>query len=249
MIERLASNRLTLAAMFVLAGVIGAGVLFAVQRLAPAMPGGDRARIEGVVHDYVLAHPEIIPEAIQRLQDQQTGQIVVANMGAITQPVGSAWAGNPHGDVVLAEYYDYNCGYCRASLPMIAQLIKDDPKLKVVYHDLPVLSEESGVAAKLSVAAAEAGKFQAFHDALYAGGPLTDASMSAAAKAAGLDPAKLSQAAQAPAVEDEIADNLSLARQLGMTGTPSWVIGDRVISGALALDQMKQAIAQARAAT
>jgi protein-disulfide isomerase len=92
------------------------------------------------------------------------------------------------------------------------------------------------------------GKFAAFHDALFSGGPVSEASMVAAAKRAGLDPAKVQTAADAPAIEDAVQQNLAIGRQLGMTGTPSWVIGDRVISGALPIERMKQMIADARAA-
>jgi protein-disulfide isomerase len=246
MIDRIAGSRLALAGLFVLALLIGAGAMWGVDRLTPV---GDRAQIESVVHDYVLAHPEIIPQAMQKLQDQQVGALVAANRGAIVDPVGSAWAGNPKGDITLVEYFDYDCGYCRASLPMLAELVKDDPKLRIVFREFPVLTEESGTAARWSIAAAKAGKFEAFHQALYARGPVSDATIVAAAKASGLDPAKLRTAAADPSVDQEIAKNLTIGRELGMSGTPSWVIGDRVISGAQSIDRMKQLIADARAAT
>ncbi|MBY8826666.1 DsbA family protein [Hephaestia mangrovi] len=245
MIDRIAGSRLALAGLFLLALLIGAAAMWGIDRLSPA---ADRAQIESVVHDYVLAHPEIVPEAIQKLQDQQVGSMVAANRDAITTPVGSAWAGNPKADVTLVEYFDYDCGYCRASMPMLAELLKDDPKLRIVYRDYPVLTPESETAARWSLAAAKMGKFAAFHDALFAGGPVSDASMIAAAKAAGIDPAKLRTAAADPAIEDDIQQNLAVGRQLGMTGTPSWVIGNRVISGALPIDRMKQLIADARTA-
>jgi len=245
MIDRIAGSRLALAGLFVLALLVGAGAMWSLDRLTPV---GDRAQIEGVVHDYVLAHPEIVSEAIQKLQDQQTGAMVTANRAAITDPVGNAWTGNPNGDVTLVEFFDYDCGYCRASLPMLAQLVKDDPKLKIVFRDYPVLTEESVTAAQWSIAAAKAGKFDAFHQALFARGPVSDDTLVAAARAVGLDAGKLRAAAADPAIEQEIAKNLAIGRELGMTGTPAWVIGDRVVSGALPIDRMKQAIADARAA-
>jgi len=245
MIDRIAGSRLALAGLFVLALLIGAGAMWGVERFSPL---GDRGRIEGVVHDYVLAHPEIVSQAIQKLQDQQTGAMVAAYRDAIVTPVGSAWAGNPKADVTLVEYFDYDCGYCRASMPMLAQLLKDDPHLRIVYREFPVLTPESGTAARWSLAAAKMGKFAAFHDALFARSPVSDAALVAAAGAAGLDPATLRAAAADPAIDDAIQQNLAVGRQLGMTGTPSWVIGDRVISGALPLDRMKQMIADARAA-
>ncbi|MEE8609838.1 MAG: DsbA family protein [Sphingomonas aquatilis] len=235
-------TRYTFPLIAALGAVIGAGAVWSYDRFAS--PGGpDQARIERVVHDYVLNHPEIIPQAMQKLQDQQSGQAVAANRQDIETPFGSAWAGNPKGDVTLVEYFDYNCGYCRASLPMIADLIKRDPKLRVVYRDLPILSDESRVAARASLLAAQQGKFQAFHDALYAGGPVSDASIQAAATKAGVSLSGL----QSPVITAEIAKNMQTAVKLGMNGTPSWVVGDRILSGALPIEEIEKAIAAARA--
>jgi len=235
-------TRYTFPLIAALGAVIGAGAVWSYDRFAS--PGGpDQARIERVVHDYVLNHPEIIPQAMQKLQDQQSGQAVAANRQDIETPFGSAWAGNPKGDVTLVEYFDYNCGYCRASLPMIADLIKRDPKLRVVYRDLPILSDESRVAARASLLAAQQGKFQAFHDALYAGGPVSDASIQAAATKAGVSLSGL----QSPVITAGIAKNMQTAVKLGMNGTPSWVVGDRILSGALPIEEIEKAIAAARA--
>ncbi|MCM8729412.1 DsbA family protein [Hephaestia sp. GCM10023244] len=246
MITRLSQSRLALTGLFVLAAFIGAAILFAMQNWLPGGGGSDRAQIEKVVHQYVLDHPELIPEAMRRLQDRETGQVIAANQEAILTPVASAWMGNPKGDVTIVEYFDYNCGFCRASLPTIAALVKADPNVKIVFRELPVLSEESGVAARWSLAAARAGKFNAFHEALYAAGPISDASLAAATRTAGLDPAALREAAHAPGIDDAIRTNMAMAQQLGITGTPAWVIGDRVMSGAMTLDQMKDAVAEAR---
>jgi len=253
MIDRLSKSPAALAALTLVAALIGAGAFWLFERAMPSAVGAtDQARIERVVHDYVLAHPEILPEAMQKLRERevadqqvQARKVVAANRGAILKPFAGAWAGNPQGDVTIVEYFDYNCGYCRAGLPVVAQLLASDPKVKLVYREYPVLSEESGVAAKLSLAAADQGKFAAFHDALYAGGQLSKESMMAAARTAGLDLNKA--AALAPRAEKEIAANLALGREMGLTGTPSWVIGDKVVSTLLSLEQMQQAVAEARA--
>lgn len=174
MIDRLSRNPLALAGAVLLAALVGAAAMWGLQRVAPGRLGvTDTARVEAVVREYVLAHPELIPEAMDRLRDRQMSKLIDANHKAILEPFGGAWIGNPKGDVTLVEYYDYNCGYCRASLPAIAELVARDPKVKIVFREFPILSEESIVAAKLSLAAAEQGKFKAFHDALYAGGQLT----------------------------------------------------------------------------
>eukprot|EP01037_Dinobryon_pediforme_P025977 gene25977-28333_t len=239
---RPAWTSLTLA---LVAGLIGAAGFASIERLVPAA-GGERARTEGVVHDYLLAHPEIIPAAMDALRDRDHATTIAANRSAIYTPVGSAWAGSATPDVTLVEYFDYNCGYCRASLPTIAALLKSDPKLRIVYRDFPILAQSSVDAARMSLAAAEQGKFQAFHDALYAAGPVSPQSIAVAAKTAGVDAARA--AAYAPHAEQEITSNETIARALGMTGTPSWVIGNKVVSSALPLEELQKAIAEARAA-
>lgn len=236
-------SRLLLAGLVVLGAIFGAAGAWVAGRIAPGDLGAtDKARIERVVRDYVLAHPELLPEALQKLRDRETGRVIAANRGAIETPVGSAWSGNPDGDVTIVEYFDYNCGYCRAVLPTIDRLVADDAGLRIVYRELPVLAESSQKAARASIKAAEQGRFARFHKALYEAGPVTSATIAAAARATGVDLSRPDGRA-----DEEIARNLAMANRLGMTGTPSWVIGDRVLSGALPLDQLKDAVASARA--
>ena len=236
-------SRLTIPLTALLGAVLGAGaMLWGSGHFAPA---GDKAQIEQVVHDYLLAHPEVLPDAMDALRDKQHAKTIADNRAAILEPFGSAWAGSAHPDLTIVEYYDYNCGYCRASLPAIGQLLASDPKLRIVFREFPVLAESSATAARMSLAAAEQGKFKPFHDSLYAGGPVTDQSIAAAAKIAGVDSAKA--AAFAPKADAEIAANMGIARQLGLTGTPSWVIGNHVVSSALPLDELQKLVAQARA--
>ena len=218
---------------------------------AAAMWGGERLVHGGApmtysaARGYVLDHPEMLPGLMQTARDHLTGEIIAANKTAILQPYAGAWAGNPRGDLTIVEYFDYNCGYCRASLPIIDKLLASDPKLRIVFRELPILSPESGDAARLSLAAAEQGKFVAFHRAMYAGGPISVASMAAAARAAGVDTSKL--AAGAARADAEINRNITVIHDLGAAGTPTWVIGNRAVSAALPLDALRDAIAAARA--
>jgi len=223
-----------LGAVAIAGGLVGAGLAWTAR---PA--GGDEVRT------YLLAHPEVIPEAMQKLQEREAGRSVAANRAAIERPFGNAVAGNPNGDVTLVEYYDYNCGYCRASLPAIRQLVAADPRLRVVFRELPILAPTSRDAARMSLLAATQGKFAAFHDALYGGGRVSADSIAAAARTAGVDTSRLP--ALAPRLDAEIAANLETAGKLGLTGTPSWVVGDRVLSGALPVAELEKAIATARA--
>ena len=222
--------------------VAGAGGMWLADRVAPGdMSGADRARIERVVREYVLAHPEILPEAMDRLQQRETAKAVTASRGTIEEPYESAWIGNPDADVTLVEFYDYNCGYCRAALPTIEKLVAQDRNLRVVFRELPVLAPSSRIAARAALAAAKQGKFKAFHDALYAAGPVSDATIRTAAQATGVDLSAV------PSDADEaIANNLRIAERLGINGTPSWVVGDQVLTGALPIERLKEAIAAAR---
>jgi protein-disulfide isomerase len=236
-------NRGLLLGMVALGAVCGAGGMFLADRVAPGELGGaDKARIERVVRDYVLANPDLIPQAMQKLQERDSAKAVAASRGAIEQPYAGAWIGNPNGDVTLVEYYDYSCGYCRAILPTLQKLVDQDPQLRIVFKELPVLSEQSRVAARAALAAAQQNRFKPFHDALYAAGPVSDATIAAAGRTAGVNLAAIPRDADAT-----IRQNLDVAAKLGITGTPSWVVGDQVMTGALPIDQLQAAIARARA--
>ena len=244
MIDRIAGNRLLLLAIAGGSALVGAGAVAGVNQLNSTTP--QRAAIERVVHDYVLAHPEIIPEALGRMRDRETGETISANRAAIMTPYGNAWIGNPKGDVTIVEYFDYNCGFCRSSLPVITKLVASDPNLRVIFRELPILSEESRTAARLSLVAAERGRFQQFHEALYAGGRITDQSINNALAAAGIDAATAQAAGGNLRIEAEIQRNLGVAQKLGMTGTPSWVIGNHVVSAALPIEELRAQIAKVR---
>jgi len=236
-------NRGLLLGMVALGVVCGAGGMFLADRVAPGELGGaDKVRVERVVRDYVLANPELIPQAMQKLQERVSAKAVAASRGAIEQPYAGAWIGNPKGDVTLVEYYDYNCGYCRAILPTLQKLVEQDPQLRIVFKELPVLSEQSRVAARAALAAAQQNRFKPFHDALYAAGPVSDATIAAAGRTAGVNVAAIPRDADAT-----IRRNLDVAAKLGITGTPSWVVGDQVMTGALPIDQLQAAIVRARA--
>lgn len=240
-------TRYTFPLIAALGAVIGAGAVWSYDRFAS--PGGpDQARIERVVHDYVLSHPEIIPQAMQKLQDQQSGQAVAANRRDIETPFGSAWAGNPKGDVTVSVFMDYACGYCRASLPGLAELIAKDPNVRVVYREYPVLGDASVTAARFALAAAQQGKFRPFHDALFASDGPSNASISAALAKAGLDPATTQKLANSDAIAKEIEANHRLGAKLAMNGTPAWVVGKQILYGARDYQALADAVAAARKA-
>jgi protein-disulfide isomerase len=220
------------------AGLLIGGSAVAVSGIGPA---GGRAEMEGVVRDYLLAHPEIIPEAMERLQKREAAKVVQANRPSLEKPFGNAWAGAQDGDVVLVELFDYACGFCRKSNGDVERLLREDPKLKVVWKEWPVLGEPSLAAAEASLKAAEAGRFHHFFRAMYAQGRPEPQAIAAASRAAAV-PAGPSNAA----LQSELQANHELARAIGATGTPTFVVGDQVLQGAVGYEALKAAIAQAR---
>ncbi|WP_340264743.1 DsbA family protein [Sphingobium mellinum] len=207
---------------------------------------GDKAAIERIVHDYILEHPEIIPEAVERLQAKRVADSIGASRSAIETPYAGAWEGAAKPDVTLVEFFDYACGYCRASLPDLAKLAGEDKGLKIVYRELPILSDESADAAKVSLLAAEKGQYMAYHRALYAAGRVTRDTIFAAAAKVGIGKAEAEAAIASHKYDAEIQSNIALAQKLHASGTPTFVVGDQVLNGAVGYDALKKAIATVR---
>jgi len=221
----------------IIGGVIGA--LLTAALLVFAAPQFLASRI---VRQGMLADPNILTETAEALRDSQYAPTLAANRAAIETPFGSSWKGAEKPKVVMVEFYDYACPYCKASNPHVDQLIKEMPDLRVVYRELPILGADSVVSARLSLAASKAGRFRAFHDALYAAGRPAPDTNTAAARVANIPPTPTEDTA----IEAELKRNFQLAGQLGATGTPLFVIGDRVLNGAVGYDTLKQAIEEAR---
>jgi protein-disulfide isomerase len=208
----------------------------------------DKAAIEAIVRAYILDNPEIIPEAVQKLQSRQAAKRIEAVRGQIERPYAAAFAGNPDGDIVLIEYSDFACGFCRQSVSDVAKLLAEDKNLKIVFHELPILSDESRVAAAWGLAAAQQGKYYAFYKAMFGAGRPSQATIEQAAKTAGLDMAAARAFVASNQADATLDGNIRVAQQLEFSGTPSWVVGDKVLNGAVGYDELKSAIDEARAA-
>jgi protein-disulfide isomerase len=193
------------------------------------------------VREYLLENPEILPEAMDVLRAREAAKIVSANRTALETPFAGAWAGAADGDVVLVEFFDYACGYCRKSNADVDRLLREDPKLKVVWREWPVLGPDSEAAARASLAAARAGRFKAFHDSLFASGKPTADAVGKARSAVGL-----TGDLPAAAADPELERNFQLARHLEATGTPTFVIGDQIFQGAIGYEALRDAIKEAR---
>jgi protein-disulfide isomerase len=231
-----------------LAGVLLAGVAGAALAAGTAPPpANDKAAIEKIVRDYILAHPEIIPEAMNRLQTREVTKLLDSNRKEIETPFASAVAGNPKGDVSVVVFFDYACPFCRQGHADIQKLVAADPGVRVVYRDFPVLSPASEEAAMASLSAAQQGQYQRFHNTMFdSPGKVSHERTVAMVRSAGLNEMQTAKDLNAPALKAEIKKNLELGRALGLTGTPSYVVGNQILSGAVGLEKLKEAVAEAR---
>ncbi len=217
-----------------------------------------RGDIETIVRNYLLAHPEVLEEAMTELSKRQTAAetekheaSVARNAETIFNSPRGVMLGNKEGDVTFVEFFDYNCGYCKRAMTDMLDLMKADPRLKVVLKEFPVLSQGSVEAAQVGVAVrmqdASGKKYLDFHQKLLGGrGPADKARAMAVAKEAGLDMGKLEKDLASPEVRATIEENFKLAEAMGMNGTPSYVIGKQVVIGAVGLDNLKEKIGIAR---
>jgi protein-disulfide isomerase len=221
---------------------IGGGIIGAALTLGGLVIAGPSLLGERMVRETLLSRPEIIIEAGEALRDKQYAETLGPIRASLERPFFSSWKGAEKPDVTLTYFYDYACGYCRTSNPDIERLLKEDKGLRVVYREFPILGPESVAAARVSLAASKAGKFAQYHDALYAAGRPGPETIALAAKSAGVQ----AQPVEDPAQEAELRANMTLASQLGATGTPLFIVGDRVINSAVGYEGLKEAVAAAR---
>ena len=216
-----------------------------------------RTAIEGIIKDYLIKNPEVLQEAIGELEKRQAEAQKKAQAAALNQirdevvsGKNGAVVGNAQGDVTLVEFFDYNCGYCKRALTDLRALMKADPKLRIVLRDLPVLGPDSVEAAKIAIAAKSqlsGDKAFEYHARLLEGrGRVGGEQALALAKSMGLDMARLQRDVGGADVQATIAGNTTIAERLGMTGTPAYVVGQEVISGAVGAEPLRQAIEAAR---
>ncbi|MDR6660910.1 DsbA family protein [Tardiphaga sp. 20_F10_N6_6] len=217
-----------------------------------------RGEIQKIIKDYLITHPEILEEVSAELTKRQAQAeaekhqaAIAANANTIFNSPRGVVVGNKDGDVTFVEFFDYNCGYCKRAMDDMVGIMKNDPKLKVVLKEFPVLGPGSVEAAQVAVAVRmqdpTGKKYLDFHQKLLSGrGQADKARALAAAKEAGLDVARLEKDMASPEVRATIEENFKLAESMGMNGTPSYVIGKQVIIGAVGADALKEKINQAR---
>jgi protein-disulfide isomerase len=210
--------------------------------------------LEQAIHDYIIGHPEVIAEALQKYQEQQEASKQQAQAQALkdlqaklVSDPASPVLGNPNGDVTVVEFLDYRCPYCKTMHKSIADMIASDGNVRVVIKEFPILGDDSLYAARAALAAGKQGKYAEMHTALMTfKGKAGPKDVEEVAQSIGLDTEKLKQDMAAPEVDQELQQNYNLAEALGINGTPAFVIGDTLIPGAIKLDDLKAQIAKAR---
>jgi protein-disulfide isomerase len=233
---------LALAAIALL--LVGGAVGWAVQ--SSRSGSLDDAEFGKRVHAYIVDHPEVLVEAAEKLKTQGSKGQLADVADAIEKPFPGAVLGNPNGTLTLVEFTDFACTFCRSSLADVEAVIAANPDLKVVIRELPIIAPTSEDAARWGLAAAEQGKYPAFHKAMFAAGRTDLASIESAARAAGLDLDRARKFIEDPRVSAEIEANIGFARKLGIDGTPTWVIGEQLMIGAIGRKGLTKAVAEAR---
>ncbi len=232
-----------------------------VLAVGPILPAGAepssapvQLALDQAIEQYIRSHPEVIVQSLQayevkRQEDEavRVRQAIATHQEELLRDPASPVSGNLNGDVTVIEFFDYRCGYCKRVASAVTQLQKDEPGVRVVYKDYPILGEASVFGARAALAAWEQGKHQAFHEAMLASdNELTTEEVFAIALRVGLDVKKLESDLQAPERQTAIDRNHALAKLLGISGTPGFLVGGEMYQGALELTSLKELVAKAR---
>jgi len=209
-----------------------------------------------ILRTYLLKHPEIIDEAMQALRERRaaeaaakTAQALQEHRDALLADPMSPIAGDPDGKVTVVEFFDYNCPYCRAAGPVVNELLQKKPDIRIVYKEFPTLAPSSRFAARAALAAHRQSPehYTVFHERLMkATDRLSEDAVVQIAREAGVDVDRMRADMEDPAINRSIDGNIELARAIGVTGTPTFIIGDAMLDGVKPLQQMESAIADAR---
>lgn len=214
----------------------------------------DEARVKELVLETIRENPDIIMEAVALLEQRQAdaqaqskAEVLRNQRELIERDPNAPVLGNPDGDVTVVEFFDYNCPYCRRVKPEVRALIEEDPNIRLVYREWPILGEGSVFAAKAALAARAQGKYEDFHWAMMAiDGRANEASVMRVAEEVGLDLDRLRKDMEAPDVVEHIETSMRLSQALGFNGTPSFVIGEALVPGFIEKERLSDLVVEAR---
>jgi protein-disulfide isomerase len=237
--------------------LVAVAVFAAAPARADEFSAAQKSEIESIIKSYLVKNPDILRDAAAALEERDKQAETAARqrvLGDSASPLfdgaNQAVIGNPQGAITLVEFFDYNCGYCKRALDDIARLMKDNPDLKVILRDLPILTPGSVDAAKIANAATnqlKGAKFWEFHQKLLGSrGAVGRGDAIAAAREFGVDVDRLTKDAETPSVKAAIDQSTELAKNLMITGTPSYVVGDEVVVGAVGYADLQAKIVNLR---
>lgn len=214
----------------------------------------DKAAVKQMIREVLDENPELLLDALGALQaktqagrEQGDAKILRQLRQELERDPGTFIAGNPQGDITIVEFFDYRCGFCKRATPVVQQLLKGDGRIRLALKEFPILGPDSLTASRAAIAAMAQGKYAPFHDALMAApGALSEQRVLQIATENGIDADQLRKDMHGPAVEKVIARNHEIGKQLGLSGTPSFIIGDTLAPGYLDLKEMQQLVAAAR---
>lgn len=239
----------------ILLATIAMVLLVAVALLAPeirnAILGSEETAGDERIREYIVANPDVIIESLQIYDYEQRLErdrvAVSMNRAAVYENAASPVGGNPDGDVTLVEFFDYRCGFCKSAFPDLLRLIEEDGNIRLVYKEYPILGPDSLIASRAALASVRQSRYVDFHNALMAHqGDFSHESIMAIAIQVGLDADQLTLDMESPEIAQLIQDNLALAQNLNVGGTPTFVVNDEVIMGAVGIDVLRESIARAR---
>lgn len=243
---------------FLAPAVVAAALVLPQAASAQGFNDAQRSEIQKIIKEYLLAHPEVLEEVSAELNKRQAvaeaakqASAVKKHSEALFNSPRGVIVGGRDGDVNFVEFFDYNCGYCKRAMIDMMDLMKQDPKVRITLKEFPVLGQASVEAAQVGVAVrmqdSSGKKYLDFHQKLLNGrGQVDKARAMAAAKEVGLDMAKLEKDMAGPEVKATLEENFRMAEDMGLNGTPSYVIGQQVVVGAVGLETLKEKIAAAR---
>ncbi|MBL4603974.1 MAG: DsbA family protein [Emcibacteraceae bacterium] len=213
------------------------------QQTSDGFNNTQKDEINAMIRDYILENPEIIPEAVEVLRSRQNARMLLQSQDLLYSDGYSHVEGNEQGDITVVEFYDYNCGYCKQVPSVLARLIEEDDNIKVIYKEYPILAESSEFASIAAMAAMKQGKFMDFHRALMKNKrALSEDLVLQIARDSGVDEDKLLKDMADPEIETNLMKTKYLVQNIGISGTPGFVIGDQIIPGFISYEKLKDII-------
>ncbi|OIN85212.1 MAG: hypothetical protein AUJ12_10120 [Alphaproteobacteria bacterium CG1_02_46_17] len=248
------------AILAVMVGFCGVGSMAHAQSQTPASSSdlpfteSQRGAMEDFVRNFILDNPEVLIESVNRMHEKEQQQKEKEAKGALDEHRQYLYEdkavpeiGNPKGDITIIEFFDYNCGYCKRAYDVVNKTAENDKNIKIRLIEFPILSPQSETASKWALSASKQGKYWEFHQELMSSpAPKTEENLAEMGKKLGLDVEKLKKDAEGEDIAKELEKNKEVARAMGLSGTPAFIVGDEILRGFVEYEGFKAIIADQR---